>query len=134
MCSASPWEGAAECEEWSLHRYPPQPRMPSRQRARPEERLEAGALDIRRERRGRDAASLPVKGDCGYNHLTSSVGLGLPAFKELPSTPPRPLDNSGESSSPFHQKEGRRPERLEDSPEATRLISGRAQARNHLSV
>lgn len=120
---------------WSLHRDPPQPRMPSRQRARPEEGLEAGALDIRRERRGRDAASQPVKGDCGYNHLTSSVVLGLPAFTTLPSTPPHcPLDNSRVSSSPFHQEEGRRPERLEDSPEATRLISGRAQSRNHLSV
>lgn len=74
---------------WSLHRDPLQPRMPSRQRARPEEGLEAGALDIRRERKGRDAASQPVKGDCGYNHLTSSVGLGLPAFTMLPSTPPR---------------------------------------------
>lgn len=42
---------------WSLHRNPPQPRIPSRRRSRPEEGLEAGALDIRRERRGRDAVS-----------------------------------------------------------------------------
>lgn len=71
---------------WSLHGNPPQPRIPSRPRARPEEGLEAGALDIRRERSGCDSASPPGR-EWGYNYPTSSIGLGLPAFRRLPSRP-----------------------------------------------
>lgn len=55
--------------------------------------------------------------------------LGLPAFIMRPSTPhPHPdclLDIPEVSSSPFHREE-RKPERLEDSPKATHLISGQS--------
>ncbi|XP_044916061.1 translation initiation factor IF-2-like [Felis catus] len=102
------------------------PGIPSRARAGPEEGLEAGALDIRGERRGLDSASQPAKEEWGYNPSTSSIGLGLPAFIRLPSRPfPCPLGNREISLPLFHQEE-RTPERLEDWPEATRLISGQS--------
>lgn len=127
MCSASPWKGQLGARRvWSLHRDPPAAQMPSRQRARPEEGLEAGALDIRRERKGRDAASQPVKGDCGYNHLTLFRWPGAPSSRCFPHLVSLSAGQLGVSLSPLSSGRRRRPERLEDSPEATRLISGRA--------